>query len=252
MSAPTNTVPTTEVLAIIPAYNEAEALPDFLVELESWTDDDQRTIHPVIVDDGSTDATAAIARDHDATVLELPFNLGVGGAVRAGLRYALAQEAEQVVIIDADGQHDPSDIRALLAALDNGADMAIGSRFADGSGDYDMGVTRRGAQRLLNYLVRKATGFRATDATSGFRAFDRSVVSFLADRYPVEYLADTVEVIVLVQGAGLQVVEVPVGMRRRQGGTPSKGSFGLLFNYLRLLVGVAGTAVIGRSRRVHS
>ena len=237
-----------DVLAVIPAFNEADALPELLNELNAWAAGQEGSIRCVVVDDGSTDATAAIAREQGVVVLELPFNLGVGGAVRAGLHYAVEHQAERVVVLDADGQHDPADIDALLAALDDGADMAIGSRFAEGAGGYEMGSTRRRAQRLLNLLVRRATGFAATDATSGFRAFDHTVIGYLADRYPVEYLADTVEVIVLVRGAGHKVVEVPVGMRRRQAGTPSKGSFGLFFNYCRLLVGVAGTAFVGRSK----
>jgi glycosyltransferase involved in cell wall biosynthesis len=179
----------------------------------------------------------------------MPFNLGVGGAVRTGLRYAVDHDVDRVVVVDADGQHDPADIDRLLDALDDGAEMAIGSRFAPGADGYDMGHTRRRAQRFLNWVVRKTTGFPATDATSGFRAFDRSVVEFLADRYPVEYLADTVEVIVLTRSAGRTVVEVPVGMRQRSAGVPSSRSLTLLINYLRLLVGILGTAFVGRRER---
>ena len=237
------------VLAVIPAFNEAEALPALLDELAARPRLADRRLHILVVDDGSSDRTVGIARAHGAHVVELPFNLGVGGAVRTGLRYAVSHDARQVVVIDADGQHDPADIDMLLDALDEGAEMVIGSRFAPGAPGYDMGVTRRRAQRFLNWVVRKTTGFPATDATSGFRAFDRSVVEFLADRYPVEFLADTVEVIVLVRSAGRTVVEVPVGMRQRQAGLPSSRSATLLFNYLRLLVGIIGTAFVGRRER---
>lgn len=240
---------TGDVLAVVPAYNEFEALPALLDELALRKPRAGRPFRVVVVDDGSSDATVGIARAHGATVVELPFNLGVGGAVRTGLRYAVDHDADQVVVIDADGQHDPADIDLLLDALDAGAEMAIGSRFAPGSPGYDMGGTRRRALRFLNWVVRKTTGFPATDATSGFRAFDRSVVEFLADCYPVEYLADTVEVIVLARGSGRTVVEVPVGMRQRQAGVPSARSMTLLFNYLRLLVGIAGTAFVGRRER---
>lgn len=237
------------VLVVIPAFNESEALPSLLDELAGRTRRADRRLHIVVVDDGSSDGTVDIARAHGAWVVELPFNLGVGGAVRTGLRYAMSHGADQVVVIDADGQHDPADIDLLLDALDDGAEMVIGSRFAPGSPAYDMGATRRRAQRFLNWVVRRTTGFPATDATSGFRAFDRSVVEFLADRYPVEFLADTVEVIVLARGAGRTVVEVPVGMRQRQAGLPSSRSATLLFNYLRLLVGIFGTAFVGRPER---
>ena len=236
----------TGVLAVVPAYNEEESLPSVLAELTSLELTDGRALRVAVVDDGSSDRTAEVASAAGAEVLRLPFNLGVGGAVRTGLRFALAEDADRVVVLDADGQHGADDIEALLAALDGGASMAIGSRFADPDSDYGMSRTRRAAQRLLNRVVRSATGFEATDATSGFRAFDRDVVAFLADNYPVEYLADTVEVIVLVRRAGYDVVEVPVTMQARHGGQPSKTSFGLVFNYLRLLVGVAGTAVAPR------
>lgn len=240
---------TPDVLIVIPAFNEADALPDLLNELVALAQRPGRRSLVLVVDDGSSDRTSAVARAAGVRLVTLPFNLGVGGAVRTGLRYAVAHDVDRVVVVDADGQHDPAGIERLLDALDAGAAMAIGSRFAPGAPDYDIGSTRRSAQRFLNWVVRKVTGFPATDATSGFRAFDRSVVEFLADRYPVEYLADTVEVIVLVRTAGWTVVEVPVGMRQRLTGRPSSRSIGLLFNYLRLFIGVAGTVFVGRPER---
>jgi len=238
-----------DVLVVIPAFNEADALPGLLDELAQRQRRGDRPLDVLVVDDGSSDATAHVARARGVRVVRLPFNLGVGGAVRTGLRYASDNGIGRVVVIDADGQHDPADIDALLDALDDGAEMAIGSRFAPGAAGYEMGHTRRRAQRFLNWVVRKTTGFPATDATSGFRAFDRPSIEFLADRYPVEYLADTVEVIVLARGAGQTVVEVPVGMRQRQAGVPSSRSVTLLINYLRLLVGILGTAFVGRRER---
>jgi glycosyltransferase involved in cell wall biosynthesis len=231
-------------MVVIPAWNEESVLPAVLDELAG-------ALAPragwryvlVVVDDGSTDATPDVARSAGATVLTLPFNLGVGGAVRAGLRFAVEQGADRVVILDADGQHAPADVTALLDALDAGADMAIGSRFLEPN-DCEMGGLRRRALSLLNRIVRLATRFPATDATSGFRALDRRAVEFLADRYPVEYLADTVEVIVLLEHAGMRVVEVPVAMRPRQGGRASKRSLGLVLSYVRVLVGVAGIIVV--------
>ena len=134
----------------------------------------------------------------------------------------------------------------MLAAIDAGAGLAIGSRFAADAGDYAIGGTRRRAMRILNRLVRTTTGFAATDATSGFRAMSRPVVEYLAREYPVEYLADTVEVIILVRRVGHEVVEVPVSMRERSGGVPSARRFRLAFNFLRLLVGIAGGVLVGR------
>lgn len=228
-------------VAIVPAFNEEASLGAVLDEIAAIDG-----LTPVVVDDGSTDATADVARAAEVACVRLPFNLGVGGAVRTGLRWALDHDADTVVIVDADGQHDPSDIAALVAAVDGGAGLAIGSRFSPDAGDYAVGGTRRRAMGLLNRIVRMTTGFDATDATSGFRAMSRPVVEYLAREYPVEYLADTVEVIILVRRSGYDVVEVPVSMRERAGGVPSARRLRLVFNYLRLLVGIAGGVLVGR------
>ncbi len=234
------------MIAVVPAFNEAESIGTVLTQLA----DEPNVTGVVVVDDGSRDATASIARTHDATVLRLPYNLGVGGAVRAGLRYCVEHHGnEAVVVIDADGQHVASDIARLADGLAGGVNMVIGSRFADEDSGYEMSRVRSLAHGGLNRVIRAVSGFHATDATSGFRAFDRDAVALLAERYPVEFLADTVEVILLVRDAGMTVIEVPVSMRPRQGGVPSKRTAGLLFNYGRLLVGVLGAAATGRATR---
>jgi glycosyltransferase involved in cell wall biosynthesis len=204
----------------------------------------------VVVDDGSRDGTAAVAEQAGARVLRLPFNLGVGAAVRTGLHYAAMSGAERAVVIDADGQHDPAGIAALLATLDEGADLVIGSRFEDGAPAYAVGRTRRRAMRLLQAIVRMRTGRRFTDVTSGFRAMDRPVIELLAAEYPAEYLADTVEALLIVHDRGLRVEEVPVAMRPRAGGVPSSRGLLLAVNYLRLLVGILSSAIF--RRRVNS
>lgn len=228
-------------VAVVPAFNEEASLGSVLAEISTIDG-----LTPVVVDDGSTDATADVAQAAGVPCVRLPFNLGVGGAVRTGLRWALEHDADTVVIVDADGQHDPADIAALVAAVEAGAGLAIGSRFSADAGDYAVGGTRRRAMGLLNRIVRMTTGFEATDATSGFRAMSRPVVEYLAREYPVEYLADTVEVIILVRRSGYEVVEVPVSMRERAGGVPSARRLRLVFNYLRLLVGIAGGVLVGR------
>jgi glycosyltransferase involved in cell wall biosynthesis len=195
-----------------------------------------------VIDDGSGDGTAGAARLGGADLVMLPFNVGVGGAVRAGLRYAEMQGYQRAVVLDADGQHDPASIRDLLAALDAGADMAIGSRFASELGDYGVSGLRRRAMRFLSLIVRVITGQRFTDTTSGFRAFDREVIELLARDYPAEFLADTVEALLLVLYAGHRVVEVATPMRPRAAGRPSTRRLALVANYLRLLIGILGSA----------
>jgi glycosyltransferase involved in cell wall biosynthesis len=225
-------------LIIVPALNEEESLPAMLKELREVVDDQD----VVVIDDGSVDATAEVARRSGALSAQLPFTLGVGGAVRVGLHYAQQSGYERAVVIDADGQHDPVGITALLAALDEGADMAVGSRFAAGTADYRVGRTRRQAMRFLAYIVRAITGQRFSDVTSGFRAFDRPVIELLAREYPVEYLADTVEALLIVRYAGFSVTEVPIDMRPRAAGTPSTRRGKLVLSYLRLIIGILSSA----------
>jgi glycosyltransferase involved in cell wall biosynthesis len=175
-------------------------------------------------------------------VVRLPFNLGVGGAVRTGLHYARDEGYQRAVVFDADGQHSPKAIRALLAALDEGADLVVGSRFMEGAEHYELGRSRRRAMRLLQGVVRTLSGQPFTDTTSGFRAFDRPVIELLARDYPAEYLADTVEVLLMVAYEGFRIVEVPASMRARVLGQPSNRNVKLIVNYLRLLVGITSSA----------
>lgn len=228
----------TRTLIIMPALNEEASLPATLKELREVVNDHD----VVVIDDGSTDSTADVARRAGAVSAQLPFTLGVGGAVRVGLLYAQRNGYDRAVVIDADGQHDPAGITSLLDALDSGADMAVGSRFAPGAAEYPVGRTRRQAMRFLGAIVRALTGQRFSDVTSGFRAFDRPVIELLAREYPVEYLADTVEALLLVRYAGFQVEEVPISMRPRAAGVPSTRRVKLVINYLRLLIGILGSA----------
>lgn len=202
---------------MIPAFNEQECLPGTLLELRERLPE----VDVLVVDDGSSDATAAAGQAMGVPVLRLPFNLGVGGAMRAGFLYAERNGFPVVVQVDADGQHDPAEIRTLLHALEDGAiDVVVGARF-DGVGDYAVRGPRRWAMRLLSFVVSRRTGVRLTDVTSGFRASGPLAVALFSTRYPADYLGDTVESLLLAHTAGLRVRQVAVGMRTRRGGVPS-------------------------------
>jgi glycosyltransferase involved in cell wall biosynthesis len=193
----------------------------------------------VVVSDGSTDDTVAVARAAGVHTIELPFNLGIGGALQTGFRFALRRGYERAVQFDADGQHDPAEVRRLLEGLDAGADLVIGSRF--GSGDYQVGRARSGAMGVIRLAVRLLSGRRFRDTSSGFRGFSKALIAFFAETYPAEYM-DSVEALLLALRAGFDVVEVPVSMRYRQAGRASNGRLRLAYHFVRLTVVMALSA----------
>ncbi|MEQ8841445.1 MAG: glycosyltransferase family 2 protein [Acidimicrobiales bacterium] len=221
-------------IVVIPAFNEEASLPAVLRQLADEVPD----LDVVVVDDGSVDSTAVVVREAGVPCVSLPFNLGIGGALRAGYRFAADGGYDRAVQFDADGQHRADQIGVLLAALDEGADMACGSRFA--AGGYDVGRGRGWAMGLLRVGVRLLTGRRFTDTSSGFRAVQGPLLEVFASEYPVEYM-DSVETLVSACRAGFEVTEVPTLMRERAGGVPSQRPFRLAYHYARLLVALLGS-----------
>lgn len=206
-------------LIVMPAFNEQESVRDVVVEVLS----ELPGVACLVVDDGSTDSTAQQARAGGAMVARLPFNLGVGGAMRVGFRYAVDNGFDNVVQIDSDGQHDPANVRELLAELQS-ADLVLGARFA-GSGNYVVRGPRRWAMVVLSIFLSRAARTRLTDTTSGFRASGPRAVRLFADHYPAEYLGDTIESLVIAARAQCIIAQVPVSMRPRAGGKPSHNPF---------------------------
>ncbi len=205
-----------DVLVIVPVHNEALSLGAVLSELRAQAPD----CDVVVVNDGSTDATPEVARAAGVPVIDLCFNLGIGGAVQAGFKYALERDYPIVVQLDGDGQHLPEEIAALIAPVRAGqCEMSIGSRFTGGRGDYDGSALRRLATNVLSRICGAVTGQRFTDATSGFRAYGPRALRYLAAYYPADYPEP--EAIVLLSRRGLAIREVPVRMRARQGGRSS-------------------------------
>jgi glycosyltransferase involved in cell wall biosynthesis len=220
-----------ETLIIIPAFNEQDALPATLDGLLAHVS----AQHVLVIDDGSSDRTADLAGAAGVLVARLPFNLGIGGALRTGFRYAHLHGFAAAVQFDADGQHSADGIATLLAPLAEGADMVVGSRFLAGSGQYQQSAARGRAMGALRRLVHRRTKQEFTDTSSGFRAFGPKALALFAHHYPVEYL-DSVEALILAVRSGLQVVEVPVSMHERQAGVASNRRLKLAYHYVRLLV----------------
>ena len=204
------------LVAVVPAWNEEGAIGGVVDEIRAF--DPTATV--VVVDDASTDATADVAQQAGAIVLRLPFNVGIGGAVQAGFRYARDEGFEVAVRLDGDGQHDASELRKLLAPVRAGAaDLVIGSRFVDGGGTYRPPLARRLGIRVFARLVSLLGRQTVTDTTSGFLALSRRGIELFAVAYPHDY--PEVEGTLVALRSGLRVAEVQVEMRERQAGTSS-------------------------------
>lgn len=202
-------------LIIMPAWNEQEAIGATIRELRRAVPG----FDLLVVNDGSRDRTAEIARAEGAIVLDLPYNLGVGGAMRAGYKFARRFGYDRAIQVDADGQHDPSDVQRVLDGLDR-ANISIGARFAE-EGDYEAHGPRRWAMVMLAGIVGRLSRTRLTDVTSGFRAADRTAIEQYCRYFPAEYLGDTIDSLVVAVRSGLTVTQIGVSMRPRQAGTPS-------------------------------
>jgi hypothetical protein len=209
--------------AVVPAYNEAGSIAAVIAEIREADDE----LEVIVIDDGSTDGTARIAEAAGATVLRLPYNLGIGAAVQTGLQYACEHGFDLAVQIDGDGQHDPRELAALLEPVIEGrADIAVGSRFV-GRGRYRTPVARRIGIALFAGVVSLIVRQRVTDTTSGFRAMNRRGICLFAADYPHDY--PEVEATVLVFRHHLRMVEVPVAMRQRESGRSSITAFRSLY-----------------------
>jgi glycosyltransferase involved in cell wall biosynthesis len=222
-----------EVLVVIPAFNEEQSVGRVVERVRSLG-------YPaLVVDDGSIDRTAEVAQQGGAVVLRLPVNLGVGGALRCGFRYAVTHGYRVVVQCDADGQHDPAQIAKLLDAMrTDDAHLVIGSRFAAGEQQYAVGRVRRVVMRRLARMASHRTGVEITDATSGFRAIGGNLLGAFAATYPTEYLGDTIESLARAGRAGYRVVEVPVAMRAREIGVSTASSLSSAWYLIRVIMAV--------------
>jgi hypothetical protein len=222
-------------LAIIPAYNESASVSDVVVSLRRNAPD----FEALVVDDGSTDDTAAMARAAGARVIRHPFNLGIGGAVQSGYRFALENQYDIAVQIDGDGQHDTRHLAEFVEYLRRNPhiDMVTGSRFLDSSGEgYRSSASRRAGIRIFSKVLSLITRRRVTDPTSGFRMTTRRGICLFANDYPHDY--PEVEAVLMVHAHRLESAELPVRMRARTGGTSSIGSTQSVYYMIKVLLAI--------------
>lgn len=220
----------TNVCVIVPAYNEEANIVNVILSLK------KETPHwkVVVVNDASLDNTAKLAKETGhATVISLPCNLGIGGAVQTGFKYAYRNGFQIAIQFDGDGQHIGSEIPKLIEPLlSSEADVVIGSRFIDKSGFQSSFGRRLGIRffELLNLLLIKK---RITDSTSGFRAYNKKALDLLCNYYPVDYPEP--EALVLLSKNKFKIKEVPVIMQERQGGSSSISGFGSLYYMVKVI-----------------
>jgi glycosyltransferase involved in cell wall biosynthesis len=221
-------------LAIVPAYNEEASVGRVIDEIRAF----DPGFDVAVIDDGSTDRTAGVAADREAHVIRLPFNLGIGGAMQTGYRYAFEQGYDVAVQVDGDGQHDPSELPKILRpVLAGDADLVVGSRFASREASaYRSSAVRRVGIRIFASVVSAVVRQRLTDTTSGFRAVNRKGIALFAADYPHDY--PEVEATVMCVKHKLRLIEVPVEMRERTGGRSSITALRSVYYMAKVLLAI--------------
>jgi len=221
-------------LVVIPAYNEAGRIGRVVAGVRAAVPE----VPVLVVDEGSSDETAAVARRAGARVVSLPFNLGAGVAAQTGYKLAVREGYDCVAQLDGDGQHEPADLPALLAVIERReADVAIGSRFL-GAAEYRPGWARRIGMGLFGLLAWLVTDMRFSDVTSGFRALNGDVVRFVATEwYPTDY-ADA-DVLITLRRAGFRLKEIPVRMYPRAGGRSMHAGLAPVYYVFKMLLSVS-------------
>ena len=213
-------MPSSASLALVPAYNEARTVGKVIADIHAELPE----YDVLVIDDGSTDGTADVARQAGARVVSLPFNLGIGGAVQTGFRYAQENGYQFIVQIDGDGQHDPAEVRKLERTMARRPemDMVCGSRFLRGSTDqpeYPAPISRRTGIHMFAFLLRRIVGPKISDPPSGFRLYNRRAIALFARDYPHDY--PEVEALLMLHHHRLEMCETRVRMFVRGGGVSS-------------------------------
>lgn len=223
---------TKKILIIIPAFNEEASLGPVIASIRENVP--QADI--VVVNDGSTDATAAIAERAGVVVLDLPYNLGIGATMQTGYRYAMVKGYDIAVQVDADGQHPADQIARIIEPVMEGrADMVVGSRFL-GTGDYRPSLARSTGMAIFSRVVSAIIKEKVTDTTSGFRASGRRSIGFFSAHYPDDY--PEVEALVLLHKLGFSIMEVPVRMEGRAGGRSSITPVKSVYYMIKVLLAI--------------
>ena len=206
------------VLIIIPAYNEEKSILNVVNNIKKVKTNNY-IIDYIIINDGSSDNTKKVCLNNNLNFIDLPSNLGIGGAVQTGYKYAYYKNYDIAIQIDGDNQHNPSYIINLCDEINNGYDLVIGSRFVENLSKFKSSFLRRVGINFLSNLIKLCTGVKVYDVTSGFRACNKDIIEYFANNYPIDYPEPDSLVQVLKQNK--KVKEIPVEMNERKTGKSS-------------------------------
>ena len=235
------------VLMIIPAYNEELNIQNTVNKIVKYNKKSSNNIDYIIINDGSKDNTKEICINNNYNVINLIHNLGIGGAVQTGYKYALENNYDVAIQFDGDGQHDENYIDSLVIEIGKGNNFVIGSRFVSELSKFKSTGTRRMGIKILSFLIRLCAGKKIYDPTSGFRAADREVIKLFAERYPTEYPEpeSTVELI----SKKFKVKEVPVEMHEREFGTSSIKPLKSIYYMFSVSISIIVASISGEMKK---
>lgn len=236
-----------KVLMIIPAYNEEKSIVRTVNSLKK-AKIKNGTIDYIIVNDGSTDSTKEVCEKENLNYINLPMNLGIGGAVQTGYKYAFENNYDIAIQFDGDGQHDASYIENLVSEIEKGNNIVIGSRYVADLSEFRSTALRRFGSSLLSFLIKLCTGKKIYDPTSGFRAADKEVIELFANDYPTDY-PEPDTIVTIIKG-GYQVSEIPVKMNERMSGKSSLSSpFKAAFYMIKVSVAIIVSGLSHKRRK---
>lgn len=224
-----------DTLIIIPAYNESKSISDVLDRIEAL----KLKADVVVVNDGSKDDTEAVVKAKNINVISLPYNLGYGGALQTGFRYAACMDYKNIIQIDADGQHDPGDIRKIMDCLEkSGVDIAIGSRFMEG-GHFNAGIIKKLGMGFLKIFIRTLTKSRITDPTSGLKGLTNKIFKYYA--YSETFSPDYPDADILIQviRAGFLIGETPITVIERSQGESMHSGFKPIYYFIKFILNIS-------------
>ena len=224
---------TKSVLVVIPAFNEENVI-EIVIKKVNKVESKQYDFKVCVVNDGSSDSTLEVASRYAHIVIDLPINLGVGSAVRAGYQFALKNQYDYVIQLDADDQHDPAQFNLMMEKLVD-FDHVVGSRYFNKNG-YQISIIVRIAQILVSLLMRTLHGIKVSDPTSGYRASGKNAITIFAKSYPTTFLQDTIGSIILLKKGNLSLVEINTPMKPRDIGESSQKTLRRVRLYLQSIL----------------